>query len=222
MQDSSYPTPETVQAHYTYLARDYDRQANRACKRAYRRLVQTRLNGAQRVLEVGAGATDLLAASQAPFRVACDLSVPMLQARGAASETGRVAADAERLPFPKASFDAVLSINVVEHVPDPGGLFAETARVLTPEGRCLVVTPNGHLERLLDLLEVLHLKLPEGPHRFLTTEALAQAVAPAFDVVEHRPFLSFPLGPERFVWSVDRVFGGWGLFQYALLRKRGR
>jgi len=217
---------DEVRAHYARLATDYDRKANRACKRAYRRLIQRTLGGAQRVLELGAGATDLLAAADAPFKVAGDLSMPMLGARPRGPGTVRVVADAQRVPCRDGSFDAVFCVNLLEHVPDPGRVLAEAARVLAPGGRCLAITPNGDLERLLDLLERLRLKLPEGPHRFLAFEALAAAAGDLFEVVEHRRFAAFPLGPPRMVETVDRlvqrIYPRGGLFQYILLRKPAR
>ena len=211
-------TSDAVREHYAALAREYDRKANRACKRAYRRLIERCLAGAARVLELGAGASDLLGAADTPLRVAGDFSLPMLLARPEAPHEARVAMDALQLPFPSAGFDAICCINLAEHVPDPARLFAEIARVLAPGGRCLAVTPNGDLERLLDLLERLHLKLAEGPHRFLTFEALIRAAGP-LEIIEHRRFLAFPAGPEWLVRTIDRVAGRYGLFQYILLRK---
>ncbi len=212
-----------VRAHYAELAADYDRRANRACKRVYRGLIQRCLHGAARVLELGAGATDLLAASGAAFRVACDMSVPMLHARPSEAGAARVAADAQQVPCRNASFDAVFCVNLLEHVPDPSRVLAEAARVLVSGGRCLAVTPNGDLEKLLDVLEFLHLKLPEGPHEFLTFEALAQAASDFFEVLEHRRFAVLPLGPEHFVRAIDRlaqrIHPSGGLMQYILLRK---
>ena len=43
--------------------------------------------------------------------------------------------DAENLPFPEASFDAVTSMGVLHHVPDPGRAIDEIHRVLKPGGR---------------------------------------------------------------------------------------
>lgn len=47
-----------------------------------------------------------------------------------------------RLPFGDASFDAVICMEVVEHVPDQLHLFGEMARVVKPGGRAIVTTPN--------------------------------------------------------------------------------
>jgi SAM-dependent methyltransferase len=54
-----------------------------------------------------------------------------------------IAAAGEALPFPDASFDIVLSDNVVDHAADPARIAAEMARVLAPGG-LLYFTVNVH------------------------------------------------------------------------------
>ncbi len=48
---------------------------------------------------------------------------------------------AENLAFPDGSFDAVVSVHAIEHIPDLEGAFAEMARVLRPGGRALFIYP---------------------------------------------------------------------------------
>ena len=48
----------------------------------------------------------------------------------------------EALPFPSASFDTVLSHEVLEHVVDDAASLAEIARVLRPGGRLVLFLPN--------------------------------------------------------------------------------
>lgn len=209
-----------VQAHYARLARDYSRKANRVCDRAYRALIRRYLGNAASILELGAGSACLVGTMEAPMRVACDLTLEMLQASEAPPTIARVAGNAERLPFGNACFDAVFSINLVEHVPSPERLFAEMARVLKPGGRGLAVTPNGNLESLLDMLERLHMKLPEGPHRFVTRQGLLNAAAPHLRIIEHRRFLVFPAGPSWLADRLDVLFANGGLFQYVVVERK--
>ena len=44
--------------------------------------------------------------------------------------------------FPGASFDVVLASHLIEHLNDPAGLVREVYRILAPEGRFFVTTPN--------------------------------------------------------------------------------
>jgi SAM-dependent methyltransferase len=53
-----------------------------------------------------------------------------------------VCADMRSLPFPDASFDSVLAVQSIEHVPDPERVLDESARVLSVDGVAVFVTPN--------------------------------------------------------------------------------
>ena len=73
--------------------------------------------------------------------VGLDASSRML---AAAKGLDRVRASAARLPFASATFDAVIAIEVIEHL-STGGLTAtlsEAARILRPGGRITIVDKN--------------------------------------------------------------------------------
>jgi SAM-dependent methyltransferase len=213
-----------VQAHYRELAPRYGARANQTCERTYLRLVR-RFRGSRRLLELGSGSSNLLDQLGIPFAVACDLSVDMLRLRNGHAGVPCIVAAGERLPFQDASFDGLFLINVLEHVANLEAVLQECARVLQEGGLWLAVTPNGNWEFWLDLAERWSLKLPEGPHTFLTPNRLRLAVQKHLDVLEHHTFLVLPAGPPAFARLIDRLTCcarlGWGFFQYIVARKPG-
>lgn len=62
--------------------------------------------------------------------------------------------DMRRIPLRAASVAAVASVQSLEHVPDPERVVAEVARVLTPQGVAVFVTPNrltfGRPDEIID------------------------------------------------------------------------
>src|SRR5437773_2006616 len=102
-----------------------------------------RLSPGERVLDVGSGAgTDSLVAVQMVGPegsvTGIDMTPEMLaKATAAAAELDAtnvefVEAEAERLPFPDASFDVVISNGVIDLAPDKDAVFSEIFRVLAP------------------------------------------------------------------------------------------
>jgi SAM-dependent methyltransferase len=61
---------------------------------------------------------------------------------GAAVETADVVSPGAPLPYPSAAFDAVVSMDVIEHVARPSPWIGEALRVLRPGGLLFLTTPN--------------------------------------------------------------------------------
>jgi arsenite methyltransferase len=108
-------------------------------------------------LDVGCGpgtVTASLARAAGPDGLALgvDISEPML-ARAVRAESGPqvgfLRADAQRLPLRDDTVDAVVSIAVLQLIPEPAAALAEIARVLRPGGRLAVMVPTaGRAARL--------------------------------------------------------------------------
>lgn len=111
----------------------------------------------ERVLDVGCGSgavTRTVARRVAPGGrvVGFDASPALLKvARELADEAGLGGGiefkpgDCRALPFPDASFDAVLAATTLSHVPDPGRALAEMVRVTRPGGRVGVFDIDGDM-----------------------------------------------------------------------------
>ncbi len=97
------------------------------------------------VLDLGCGPAHYSAALRAAGArvVGVDLDEDELRTPAAAVGTA-VASDATRLPFPDCAFDGVFSSNMLEHTPDPAGVFAEVERVLRPGGWAWVSWTNWY------------------------------------------------------------------------------
>jgi len=100
-------------------------------------------------LDVGSGpgsVTASLAEAAGPDGLALgvDISLPMLT-RAVRSEAGPqvgfLRADAQRLPLRDQTVDAVVSIAVLQLIPDPFAALSEIARVLRPGGRLALMVP---------------------------------------------------------------------------------
>jgi len=80
------------------------------------------------------------------------------QARNSSSTFCRfVTSDASRLPFSDHSFDVVCAMEFIEHVWPVEGVLGEMHRVLKPDGRIVIVSPNllSPLWPLRDFLQML-------------------------------------------------------------------
>jgi demethylmenaquinone methyltransferase/2-methoxy-6-polyprenyl-1,4-benzoquinol methylase len=151
------------------------------------------------LLDLGAGTGDLAFETlrQSPHNhiVAMDFTLPMMQAgllRPAAGQILWSSGNAQDLPFPDDTFDAVVSGFLLRNVRDLGSSLEEQRRVLKPGGRLVTLDTtrprNGlikplvqaHMHILIPTLGRLisghpeaYLYLPDSTEEFLPAEVLA-------------------------------------------------
>ena len=139
-----------------------------------------------------------------------------------------VKGDAYSLASPDNEFDVVLMTDVIEHLTRPELAVSEAARVMAPNGRVLVTTPQWRPDRIFDIYHV----------KEYTPQELRDLLRISFEEVEMRyslpktwsDFYNTPIG-----WRVLKLAGRAGFnpflkssdkpegFSHAgdLLRKRG-
>ncbi|WP_286930961.1 MULTISPECIES: class I SAM-dependent methyltransferase [Aeromicrobium] len=166
------------------------------------------LGDAHRVLDVGCWAGDL---GRVLIERGCRVSGFELDAEAAAIAAEHlesvVVGDLDAAPlsghFETGSFDAIIFADVLEHVMDPVGVLADSARLLAPGGRIVISIPNvTHGSLRLALLQgrwrTTDTGLLDHTHiRFFSREGLLQMVADAGLVTDElRGTTADPLGVE--------------------------
>jgi SAM-dependent methyltransferase len=108
-----------------------------------------------------------------------------------ADDVHRVRGD--RLPFPDAAFDAVVVVDMLEHVPDEVAFVSELARVTRPGGRLVVNTPHlkptllRRLRHALGQTDEKHGHLRPG----YSPKGLDELLGDAFALERHRTYSRF-------------------------------
>ena len=151
-----------------------------------------------RILELGCGPAGLWTANQASIPdgwsyVLTDFSSGMTAAAQqnlarVRSDFGIATADAQAIPAPDASFDAVIANHMLYHVPNRVAALSEMRRVLVPGGQMFATTVGeNHMKEMWDLLlpyvPDIHERTREVSHAF-TLENGGEQLGAAFSNVQ--------------------------------------
>jgi ubiquinone/menaquinone biosynthesis C-methylase UbiE len=213
---------------YADVVSEYDTFVRRFSPPLVSRLIALAgLRAGERVLDVGTG-SGIVALSAARALdgggavVGIDLSLEMLRqawshARGESVETRTtfVRMDGESLGFGDASFDKIVSLFALLHLPNPAAGIAEMLRVLKPGGRVVIAVGSGapltspstwphYLQRVRDRFQVLAGRRLEAP-RFL--DELVSRHCPPREVSEESPLASAGLNRTKSVPDLVREGG---------------
>ncbi len=164
------------------------------------------------VLEIGAGTgLSLRYYSHAARVVATEFDSASLQrlssrAKSAEARVVVAAADAMRLPFPDATFDALVCNLALCTIPDPHMALAEARRVLKPgaPARFLehVRAGNRVQAKVQDALAPMWFKLAGGCRLNQDTEKVIRASGFAVERVERRGGLLLPM---KLIWACNEA-----------------
>lgn len=170
-----------------------------------------------RVIDVGCGDGRHVAAAARTGARAVGVDYDIREVRRArASCNGLridfVAADATRLPFRDAAFNAAICTETLEHVPADRSAIAELARVLRDGAPLLGAVPSHFTELVYWRLSRGYRDAPGGHVRIYAPPVLARRVAEA----------GFALESIRFLHFVDSLFWLRYCLADAFFRKRAR
>lgn len=163
-----------------------------------------------RILDIGTAdglLLDLVCAETKPsLAVGLDLSWGLLKAN--TRKNPIVQADAEKLPFPDAYFDAAVATAIIEHVPHPATFMEEIKRVLKPGGVCVITTPVPLFEEIASKLGFL--KEDDHQETFDLEKLRALVAEKEFEILEAEKFMMSPVGfPAEL--AIERIMKKVGL-----------
>jgi SAM-dependent methyltransferase len=195
------PSQEIIASYYIgdYTVDRGETGTDSARVSAIVRLIQQELNGEapSSILEIGCGAGNLLRALSLAFPHARTLGVePAPRLRAAARSKGLDVHDGDFDSFAAGAerFSLIVSVNVLEHVPDPRDALRRIAGLLAPDGRYVQITPDGEHPNI-ELLFLDHLSS-------FTRQSLQRLADDAGLGVVHSEFLTGLL--MDFSWAVLR------------------
>ncbi|HLK12239.1 MAG TPA: glycosyltransferase [Candidatus Binatia bacterium] len=209
---------QRVRSFYDRLGFERERwiARNRYYYHALACLVRSLIAPAQRVLDVGCGNGDLLAAVEPAHGVGVDLSPAMLDiARRKHPELELSSQAAEALALPGyevrdgvGGFDAVLMVNVVGELADVLAAFKRLRPLVRPDTRLVVVYYNHLWEPLIAPAARLGLKLDNPTQNWLSLDDLRGFLHLAgFEVVKVGARLPCPKYVPGIAALANRVLG---------------
>jgi len=130
-----------LRRRYDLTASIYDRRYRDIQEKKYETILP-HLSGARTVVDVGCGTGMLLSKLKgARLVVGVDVSLKMLRiAKKRAGPSLLLLADADRLPFKDESFDAAVSVTLLQNMPNPAETVRELARVVKPGGKVILTS----------------------------------------------------------------------------------
>jgi ubiquinone/menaquinone biosynthesis C-methylase UbiE len=103
------------------------------------------------MLEIGCGEGYIQELLTPPQSLATDIDLPIVRdAKARYPHAHYTVADGTRMPLPNASFDLVVAIEVLEHVPQPERLLQEAKRL--SQRYCIFSVPREPLWRILNMV----------------------------------------------------------------------
>jgi SAM-dependent methyltransferase len=179
-----------------------------------RRILRVRVPTGLRVLDLGCGSGDLLAALEPSLGVGIDVSARAVASARARHPDTRLRfaegdfADPAVLAAAGGPFDVILLVNVVTHLSDVQATLEQLHAVSHSRTRVLIYSYSRLWQPILRLAEILRLKYRQPPEAWLPREEIKNMLALAdFETVRDDVHLVFPAGVPLLADALNRYVG---------------
>jgi ubiquinone/menaquinone biosynthesis C-methylase UbiE len=211
-----------VAEHFNTIAHNYDhyKEKNWYYYKNLKNLFKEFIPPKSKVLEVGCGTGDVLAALELEMGVGIDISEELIKIakdkHSASAQLSFLAGDIKDfiLDLRQRRFDYIFMSDVIEHLEDVPAMIKCISEVAEPGSKLIISMANPLWEPLLMILEKLKLKMPEGPHLRISGEKLEGILeAYSFKTLVKGQRLIFPASIPGFSNFINRHFYRLPLFK---------
>jgi len=174
LEDNSFDLRDRVKTHFEMIAPEYDTYKEHSAyyylqlKLLLKELLKNHSN--LKIIEIGCGTGSLLADLHPKRGLGIDISENMIRIANARwagrSELQFKVGEAERLELMGNDWDVIILSDVLEHLYDPAIAIKRFAQVFSPGTRLIITWANRIWEPVLNILERLKMKMPEGDHNW--------------------------------------------------------
>lgn len=112
------------------------------------------------------------------------------------------------LPFPNESFDLIWCSEVIEHLYKPKEVISEFRRVLKPNGRMVLTTPNSYflLMRFIHFFGITPRELQNPDHKQFFNERHIRQLFPKAKIYGFFPYMLFKFKIKRLIGLLSPTF----------------
>lgn len=171
-----------VNRHFDKIAGKYDFYKKRNLFNYYGTLknaVKKIVPAGSRVFDYGSGTGEVLSFLSTSFGVGYDPSREMVKISKSKFRKNKNLKFTSSLGQISGQFDYIIMIDVFEHLPNPRKEFVKIRRFMSNKTKLVVSFVDTSWEWLPKILEFLHLKMEEGPHRRVSYNKIIKTIEKA-------------------------------------------
>lgn len=166
-----------VTGHFDYIAQTYEQRVTIISK-LYRRLKQSLIKNivppGKKILDYGCGTGEILNSLHSSHGIGYDSSTEMTKL---AKSKFKKLHFVSSLTSIRTKFDYILMLDIIEHLQNLSGELTTVKKYMGADTKLVISYVDLFWKPLLDFLEAIKLKMPEGPHKRIDVKKILNLAA---------------------------------------------